>query len=90
MATFEFYADQKVTMWERVTFSIEAETRNEAMQIAKQSVKTGNYPSDVWYDTLYDTTEPLSIKNNNGRATLELYTEDKDMIWTNTNEGYNV
>ena len=89
MATFQFYTDTKVTMWERATFEIEAETRYEAIEMAKKCAKSDNYPSNVDYETLYDTSEELLVNNNNGEATKELYIDNEDMIWTNTNEGYN-
>lgn len=86
MATFQFHADSKVTMWERATFDIEAETYNQALEKALECVKTGGYPDMTDYETLYDTAEPMSVKDNKGESTLELYHVDNrwgESVWDN-------
>lgn len=35
MATFDFYQDQHVKIWERVHFQIEADSKEEAIEKAK-------------------------------------------------------
>jgi hypothetical protein len=73
MATFDFFTDKKVTMWERVNFEIEADTYNQAVQKAIEFSKNDNFPVNSEYETLYDTAEPLSVKENGGETTIELF-----------------
>jgi hypothetical protein len=73
MATFDFFTDKKVTMWERVNFEIEADTYNQAVQKAIEFSKNDNFPDMADYETLYDTAEPLSVEENGGEATIELF-----------------
>ena len=85
MATFDFYLDQKHTIWYRNTFSIEAETLEEAKAkvIELCNNPTGDSFSDEW-ETLYDSAEELSVGDNGGQPTEEVYcNEDSEMIWDN-------
>jgi hypothetical protein len=76
MATFDFYVDEKCTIWQRVFFEVEAETEEEAKKKAVKLFHRGEYDngsSDC--ETIYDTMEHIvSPKDNGGEATLELYT----------------
>jgi hypothetical protein len=87
MAKFDFYTDRKVTMWERVNFEIEADTYNQALQKAIEFSKDENFPTDSEYETLYDTSEPLSVKENGGEPTIELFKVanqwSDESLWTN-------
>lgn len=85
MATFNFYVDKKVTMWERASFEIEADTCNTALLEALKRAKNEMYPDMTDYETLYDTAEDLLVKDNHGLATKELYSED-EMVWDNAKE----
>jgi hypothetical protein len=84
MAEFDFYLDQKHTIWYRNKFTIEANTLEEAKAkvIEICNTDTGNLPSEDW-DLIHDTVEQLSVGDNGGEATEELYTHDGDIIWTN-------
>ena len=84
MKEFDFYLDQKHTIWYRNTFTIEAETLEEAKAkvIELCNTDTGNLPSDDW-DLLHETVEALSVGDNGGEATEELYTHDGNIIWQN-------
>ena len=84
MKEFDFYLDQKHTIWYRNTFTIEADTLEEAKTkvIELCNTDTGNLPSDDW-DLLHETVEALSVGDNGGEATEELYTHDGNIIWQN-------
>lgn len=83
MATFDFYLDTKVTTWYRTPFEIEADTLEEAKQKAIDYVKDDGHYNDGW-EQIDDTPEIMSIKENGGESTEELYTyEDGEMIWDN-------
>lgn len=73
------YQDQKYTVWERTHFTIETRSREEAMAQAasmirdniydtvEQNIRVGNA------EILYDTFEDLSVEENGGNATREIY-----------------
>jgi hypothetical protein len=84
MKEFDFYLDQKHTIWYRNKFTIEANTLEEAKAkvIEVCNTDTGNLPSDDW-DLLHETVEALSVGDNGGEATEELYTHDGNIIWQN-------
>lgn len=96
--TIKFYLDQKVTVWNRTSFEITAETEEEAREIAKQFINRGGENEVAETDdervdfieteTLYDTEEPMSVEENGNQPTLELYVESvspDSMIANNAN-----
>jgi hypothetical protein len=84
MAEFDFYLDQKHTIWYRNKFTIEANTLEEAKAkvVGMCETNSDELPSDDW-DLLHETVEALSVGDNGGEATEELYTHDGNMIWQN-------
>ena len=81
MAKFNFYQDMKVSIWERVKFTIEAETEEEAEEIAKEfkDKDVCTIISDIDNaEMLYDTEEYFPLSENNGFPTIEIYNENKD------------
>lgn len=92
MEAFRFYQDRKITCWERIHFDVTAETYEEALTIV-QSWQGEDVM--VWEDeekviitdcaTLYETSEPLSSKGNNGQATIEVFEMSGKCITDNAN-----
>jgi hypothetical protein len=83
METFNFYLDTKVTGWYRTPFEIEADTLEEAKEKAIDYVKSGE-TSYISWEQIDDTVETMSVKDNDGESTEELYTNsDGEMIWDN-------
>jgi 1,2-phenylacetyl-CoA epoxidase PaaB subunit len=84
---YDFYADEKKTIWYRVNFSIRAQSEEEALHLAKQMFDRDNYGgSDFDYEQLTDTVEQMSVEEN-GMATRELFTyPNGDFIKNNLNE----
>ena len=92
---FDFYIDEKVTIWNRFKFSVEAETLDEAKEKAK--FMTMNVREDIDFDDslfLYDTMETIEPEENKDNSTLELFCKEDDEllyensdkeIWANTN-----
>jgi len=92
---FDFYIDEKITIWNRFKFSVEAETLDEAKEKAKMI--TMNDREDIDFDDsllLYDTMEVIEPEDNDGNSTLELFCKEDDEllyenidreIWGNTN-----
>lgn len=87
MEEFKFYIDRKCTCWERETFSIEANTKEEAIEQVIKTIKEGDYFENATAETLYDTIEVMDPEDNRGWATIELYDDAQlDLIWDNTYE----
>lgn len=81
MENFDFELDQKITVWMRTSFEIEAETLEEAKQKAIEFHQNGNTSSIGW-DELLDTQEILSVEDNGGEPTEELFFNGEN-IWNN-------
>jgi hypothetical protein len=79
MEKFEIYLDTKTTIWTRSSNVIEAESLEEATKIAIEKYESGNYFDDFdsgcEYEHLYESEEQMSVEENGGNATEELYVE---------------
>lgn len=80
------YVDIKVSIWKRLYFTNTADTD----KIIK-SIKTDDvYDEELGFlecEFLYETEEELSIKENNGNPTIEVFDEDvKEIgpVWINS------
>lgn len=85
MKTFDFYKDEKNTVWLRLKFSIEAESYEQALEKIKEieSDPRQSYDDDDW-EYLYETLEGIDPEDNGGEPTFEIYSEDKDkLVYTN-------
>lgn len=87
METFDFYLDTKVTTWYRTPFEIEANSLEEAKELAIKFVKEDKH-SDIPWEHLDDSVEPMPIEENDYQSTNELFcTDDVNLVWHNgTNE----
>lgn len=86
MQTFDFYKDQKQTIWYRGKFEIEAETYEEAVAKVKEmeAEPTKYNEVDVRWEDLCETSEDMSVKDNGGQPTVEIYSDDtNDLIYQN-------
>ena len=83
METFDFYLDTKITTWMRTKFEIEAKTLEEAKVKAIEFHKQSNTSSIGW-DEIMDTQEIMSVGDNGGEPTEELFDETGNPIWDNT------
>ena len=81
MENFKFDLDQKVTIWMRTPFEIEAETLEEAKQKAIEFHQKGDTENLSWVG-LDETYEPLSVEENDGEPTEELFLDGK-CFWNN-------
>lgn len=85
MEQFEFFQDFKVAVWRRQSFTIEAESYEEALKIAEK-YKTVDAASDLYCDsceTLFETEELIHPEENNGNRTIELYAKGRCFIGCN-------
>jgi hypothetical protein len=83
MKTFNFYLDTKITTWMRTDFEIEANSLEEAKLKAIEFHNESNTSSIAWEENM-DTQEPMSVEENGGEPTEELFDENGNCIWDNS------
>lgn len=96
MAQYDFYQDEKCIIWERTRFTIDAPTQEEAMAKAASMIRSDIYFTEeecvrvIETEILFDTIEEISVEDNVGNATKEIYMvaphQDK-MLADNVNNG---
>jgi hypothetical protein len=83
MATFNFSLEEKVTIWKKTEFSVEAKTLEEAKKLAIKFHNEGN-TEEIGWETIEGTEESMFPSRNNNLPTVEIY-HDEDVIWDDTN-----
>lgn len=90
MEKFNFYQDRKVTCWERTHFDVKVESYEEAVAIVKswQGEDVLCFEDDeniiiIDGETLYDTSESLSVEENGGQPTIEVFANNGEDIINN-------
>ncbi len=73
------YADIKYTVWERTFFDDEISNESIIQQLKDRDI-IDSYETEI----LFETFESLSVVDNDGDSTIELYDEDENLIWSNT------
>jgi hypothetical protein len=82
MEEFDFYLEQKASVWFRTHFSIRAENEEEAREQAKKYVLRGDHTIHDWHQG--DIIELLPVHQNCDQPTEELYEQRSgDIIWHN-------
>ena len=91
MEKFSFYQDRKVTCWERTRFEVTADGYEQAVEIVKswKGEDVLNFEDDKQViitdgETLYETAESLSPKDNAGEPTIEFFDDMGKEIINNT------
>lgn len=80
---FPFFLDQKTTVWCRTPFEIEADTLEEAQELAKTFVQSEEI-NEISWEILDDTIEVMELSENDNQATQELFDETTaETIWGN-------
>jgi hypothetical protein len=77
--TFNFYLDQKVTTWMRTNFEIDAIDEEDAKRKAIEFSKGNEISEMPWYEVM-DTKEIMSVEDNDGEPTEELYKFGGELI----------
>lgn len=89
MKEFEFYQDVKVTIWNRQSFCLLANTEEEAIQQA-EPYKTQDVTDsfiDITCIDLVETEETMLPAENDGQHTIELYLKSSNkFLGGNTEE----
>src|SRR3712207_1096126 len=93
MEKFNFYQDRKVTCWERTHFDVKAESYEEAVAIVKswqgEDVLCFEDDENIIItdgETLYDTSESLSVEENGGQPTIEVFADNGEDIINNKHD----
>lgn len=90
MEEVSFYVDVKETIWCREHFT----TTKENMEKIKNAVEADNY--DPWEDKslvqpyerehIFETSESMTIGENGGCSTLEMYDDDGELVCKNAQD----
>ena len=86
MKTFDFYRDEKQTIWVRTRFDIQAESYEQALEKIKEveADKSESYENTHYWEFLEETLEEITPEENKGEATIEIYSEDNNqLVYTN-------
>lgn len=79
MKTYSFDLDKKVTVWIRTSFTVEANNIAEANEKAITALKNKLLNQLSW-EEIADTQERMSVKDNKGEPTQEIFRKDKGRI----------
>ncbi len=90
MEAFRFYQDRKVTCWERTRFEVTVENYEEAVALVKswqgEDVLCFEDNEKVIItneETLFETSENLSVEENAGEPTIEVFANNGEDIINN-------
>ena len=84
MARYEFYQDDKCTLWHRTYYTGEAPSQKETYALAATiTITEKTWDDDIQVEGsefLFDTLEPMTPDENDRQPTAELYTVDEPLI----------
>ena len=83
---YKYYVDTKYTMWDRNHYEIEANSQEEADELAKKLADNEERQMTDFHtetEALYDTFEEIDPNENNGYSTAEVYREGGELIIQN-------
>jgi len=75
------YVDIKYTMWERFYIDDKYSVDDIVNRINEDNL----YDITYWNESIPDTSERLSIEDNDGNSTIEVFSEECNMVWDNKN-----
>lgn len=78
MKEFTIYRDQKITLWQRETYIVEAESEDDAVML----IEKGDVYTDE-LETLWETIQDITPTQNNGAETVEYLNEKYELISKN-------
>jgi hypothetical protein len=77
---FDFYMDEKVVVWNRQKFSIEAENLDEAKAKVRSMIEEAE-DFDPWdSEILYESMDALPVDKNEGNSTLIIFSENASQV----------
>ena len=75
------YLDYKCTVWKRIHIPDDNNNKEYILDKLKEGVEP--LFTDAEYETLLDTSEDMTVEDNDGFSTIELYDEDHEIIFKN-------
>ena len=80
------YIDVKVSIWNRIQFKDDADLKKTIAVIENEGLESiyDEALGFVCYSPLYETEANLSLPENAGQSTIEVY-EDQKLLWENAN-----
>jgi len=81
---FEFNIDKKCTIWVKETHYVEADNREQAQEKMIALFRSMNDDNFSHQEIVYETLEDLTVKDNDGWPTAELFDNKGVRIADNT------
>ena len=87
------HIDQKVTIWTRIKFHGNEDEQEDVKNTILEKLNSGatvndildnDEVGDIEFETLYETSEDLTIEQNEGNATIEFYNDEGELIFDNS------
>ena len=86
------YIDQKVTIWTRLNFNCNEDEieriKNEVLKHLKEGKGQDDiasmYDDQVEFETLYETSEAMTVHENGGCGTVEFYSDEGELLFENS------
>jgi len=86
------YIDQKVTIWTRLTLNCNDDEieriKNEILKHLEEGKNQDDianmYHDQVEFETLYDTSEAITVNENGGCGTVEFYGDEGELLFENS------
>lgn len=75
------YLDYKCTIWRRIHIPDDKNDREYILEKLKQGVEP--LFTDAEYETLYDTSEDMTVEENEGFSTIELFDFEGELLFKN-------
>lgn len=75
------YLDYKCTVWRRIHIPNDKNNKKYIIEKLKQGIEPLFQDAD--YETLYDTSEDMTVEENGGSSTIELFNDDGELIFKN-------
>ena len=82
------YVDYKITTWNRVHFSDDTDPKKIIKTIQEEGMDS-IFDEDLGFieqETLFEVDEEMTVEENNGFSTIEVYKKNNpvdDLIWSN-------
>ena len=75
------YLDYKCTIWRRIHIPDDKNDKDYILEKLKQGAEP--LFTDAEYETLYDTSEDMTVEENGGSSTIELFDFEDELLFKN-------
>lgn len=73
--------DYKCTVWRRIHIPDDVNDEKYIIETLKKGLEPLLEASE--YETLYDTSEEMTVEDNDGQSTIDLYNSDYELLFKN-------